>query len=66
MVGVGMGVDEVIEAEAVIGGDCDIAAGIFLERIDEDRPPRALAREQVGLALTPIQFPAKHEAPPVA
>ena len=59
MVGVGMGVNEVVEAEAVIGGDCDIAAGIFLERIDQDRAPRALARRAGRFCIYPDSVPGK-------
>jgi hypothetical protein len=66
MVGVGMRVDQVIEPKAMVGSDRDITAGIFLQRIDQHRAPGALAGQHVGLAFSPIQFPAKHGAPPLA
>jgi hypothetical protein len=61
MVGVSVRVNQVIEPKAVIGGNRDIAAGVFFQRIEQYCVPRPLTGQQIGFALTPVQFSAKHE-----
>src|SRR5947208_3503777 len=51
MVSMSVGVDRVLDAKPVVRGDRDVAAGVFLERIDDRSTPRAFASKQISLAL---------------
>src|SRR2546422_1420873 len=60
MVGVGVRVDDELERAAVVGQDRDVAVDALPDRIDDDRLPRLLAGEQVGLALPAIELAKEH------
>jgi len=65
MIGVSVGVDQILEAEAVVRSDRNIAAGVLLERVDKSGLARAFASQHVGFALASIQFTTEHDTPPL-
>jgi hypothetical protein len=56
MVRVGMGVDERIEPETLVREKGQVTLGVALHGVDECGAASPLARDEIGLALTPVQL----------
>ncbi len=66
MVRVGVRIDDVFQPAALIGEHGKVAVNAILDRIDQYRPSRSLAADQVCLAVASVELMEEHGHLPTA